>query len=33
VNNDDGGRAAQLVAAHIEGFYKEAGLGLEHAPR
>ncbi|BCW37559.1 GntR family transcriptional regulator [Arthrobacter sp. StoSoilA2] len=29
VNNDDGGRAAQLVAAHIEGFYKEAGVGSQ----
>ncbi|WP_461187745.1 FadR/GntR family transcriptional regulator [Arthrobacter sp. Z4-13] len=26
VQNDDGERAAQLVAAHIEGYYKEAGL-------
>ncbi|NUT73015.1 FadR/GntR family transcriptional regulator [Pseudarthrobacter sp. C4D7] len=30
VREGDGGRAAQLVAAHIEGFYKEAGLGAEH---
>ena len=27
INNHDGGRAAGLVAAHIEGYYKEAGLG------
>ncbi|KRE47773.1 GntR family transcriptional regulator [Arthrobacter sp. Soil736] len=27
IRNDDGGRAAKLVAAHIEGYYKEAGLG------
>ena len=27
IMNDDGGRAAKLVAAHIEGYYKEAGLG------
>jgi GntR family transcriptional regulator, transcriptional repressor for pyruvate dehydrogenase complex len=27
INNHDGGRAAELVAAHIEGYYKEAGLG------
>jgi GntR family transcriptional repressor for pyruvate dehydrogenase complex len=27
IMNDDGGRAAELVAAHIEGYYKEAGLG------
>jgi GntR family transcriptional repressor for pyruvate dehydrogenase complex len=26
IRNDDGGRAAKLVAAHIEGYYKEAGL-------
>jgi GntR family transcriptional repressor for pyruvate dehydrogenase complex len=26
VQNDDGERAAKLVAAHIEGYYKEAGL-------
>lgn len=26
VRNGDGGRAAGLVAAHIEGFYKEAGV-------
>ncbi|MDQ0663006.1 GntR family transcriptional repressor for pyruvate dehydrogenase complex [Arthrobacter ulcerisalmonis] len=29
VRNGDGGRAAGLVAAHIEGYYKEAGLGGE----
>jgi GntR family transcriptional repressor for pyruvate dehydrogenase complex len=27
VNDGDGGRAATLVAAHIEGYYREAGLG------
>ncbi|WP_258803328.1 FadR/GntR family transcriptional regulator [Pseudarthrobacter sp. NS4] len=27
IRNDDGGHAAKLVAAHIEGYYKEAGLG------
>ncbi|MDR6639956.1 FCD domain-containing protein [Paenarthrobacter nitroguajacolicus] len=27
VNNNDGGKAAQLVAAHIQGFYAEAGVG------
>ncbi|MDI2036699.1 FadR/GntR family transcriptional regulator [Paenarthrobacter nitroguajacolicus] len=26
VNNNDGGKAAELVAAHIQGFYKEAGV-------
>lgn len=26
IRNNDGGRAAELVAAHIEGYYKEAGL-------
>jgi GntR family transcriptional regulator, transcriptional repressor for pyruvate dehydrogenase complex len=26
IRNDDGGQAARLVAAHIEGYYKEAGL-------
>ncbi|MDR6684519.1 GntR family transcriptional repressor for pyruvate dehydrogenase complex [Arthrobacter sp. 1088] len=29
VNAKDGGRAAELVAAHIEGFYKEAGVGSQ----
>ena len=28
IRNDDGDRAAQLVAAHIEGYYREAGMGL-----
>lgn len=36
IRNDDGGRAAQLVAAHIEGYYREAGLdhagGSRHDP-
>ncbi|WP_427008792.1 FadR/GntR family transcriptional regulator [Pseudarthrobacter sp. H2] len=27
INNNDGVRAALLVADHIEGYYKEAGLG------
>jgi GntR family transcriptional regulator, transcriptional repressor for pyruvate dehydrogenase complex len=27
VRNNDGERAAKLVAAHIEGYYQEAGLG------
>lgn len=27
VHNNDGERAAQLVAAHIEGYYREAGVG------
>lgn len=27
IRNDDGGRAARLIAAHIEGYYREAGLG------
>ena len=27
IRKDDGGRAAELVAAHIRGYYKEAGLG------
>jgi GntR family transcriptional repressor for pyruvate dehydrogenase complex len=27
IRNDDGSRAARLVAAHIEGYYSEAGLG------
>lgn len=26
IRNDDGERAAKLVAAHIEGYYREAGL-------
>lgn len=26
INNNDGARAAELVAAHIEGYYKKAGL-------
>ena len=29
VNANDGGRAADLVAAHIQGFYKEAGVGSQ----
>ncbi|MBT8162143.1 MULTISPECIES: FadR/GntR family transcriptional regulator [Arthrobacter] len=31
VNHHDGGRAAELVAAHIEGYYREAGLGQDPA--
>ncbi|MGO4591301.1 FadR/GntR family transcriptional regulator [Paenarthrobacter sp. 2TAF44] len=31
VNANDGGRAADLVAAHIQGFYKEAGVGSQAA--
>jgi len=31
VNNNDGGKAAQLVAAHIQGFYREAGVGSQAA--
>ncbi|UKA62197.1 FadR/GntR family transcriptional regulator [Arthrobacter sp. FW306-04-A] len=27
VNGGDGGRAAMLVTSHIEGYYREAGLG------
>ena len=27
ISDHDGGRAAQLVAAHIEGYYREAGVG------
>jgi GntR family transcriptional repressor for pyruvate dehydrogenase complex len=27
IRNDDGVRAAKLVAAHIEGYYREAGVG------
>lgn len=26
IKNDDGARAATLVAAHIEGYYREAGV-------
>lgn len=26
INGGDGGRAAEMVAAHIEGYYREAGL-------
>ncbi|GAA1777067.1 FCD domain-containing protein [Pseudarthrobacter sulfonivorans] len=26
IRNDDGGHAAKLVAAHIEGYYREAGV-------
>jgi GntR family transcriptional repressor for pyruvate dehydrogenase complex len=33
VRKGDGGRAAGLVAAHIEGYYKEAGLGAEALER
>lgn len=33
VNADDGGRAADLVAAHIRGFYKEAGVGSQASGR
>ncbi len=33
VNNNDGGKAAQLVAAHIQGFYTEAGVGTDNAPK
>ncbi len=29
VNANDGRRAADLVAAHIQGFYKEAGVGSQ----
>ncbi|WP_416417021.1 FadR/GntR family transcriptional regulator [Paenarthrobacter aromaticivorans] len=29
VNANDGDRAADLVAAHIQGFYKEAGVGSQ----
>lgn len=35
IRNDDGERAARLVAAHIQGYYKEAGLdpaGARPAP-
>jgi GntR family transcriptional repressor for pyruvate dehydrogenase complex len=27
IKGNDGGRAAQLVADHIKGYYAEAGLG------
>ncbi|TAP40508.1 FCD domain-containing protein [Arthrobacter sp. S39] len=30
IQNDDGERAAKLVAAHIEGYYREAGV--RHSP-
>ena len=33
VNADDGGRAADLVAAHIQGFYTEAGVGSQASGR
>ncbi|WP_091470451.1 FadR/GntR family transcriptional regulator [Paenarthrobacter nitroguajacolicus] len=33
VNNNDGGKAAELVAAHIQGFYKEAGVGSNPPPK
>ncbi|XAS66795.1 FCD domain-containing protein [Micrococcaceae bacterium Sec5.7] len=33
INHDDGVRAAALVAAHIEGYYKEAGLGPKETGR
>ncbi len=33
VNNNDGGKAAELVAAHIQGFYKEAGVGSNPSPK
>ncbi|QSZ50025.1 FCD domain-containing protein [Arthrobacter sp. D5-1] len=33
VNNHDGGKAAELVAAHIQGFYKEAGVGANSSSR
>lgn len=32
VNAHDGGKAAELVAAHIQGFYREAGVGSGHPP-
>jgi GntR family transcriptional repressor for pyruvate dehydrogenase complex len=31
IRKDDGGRAAELVAAHIRGYYKEAGLDTKHS--
>lgn len=33
VNIHDGGKAAELVAAHIQGFYKEAGVGSNPSPK
>ncbi|WP_217376867.1 FadR/GntR family transcriptional regulator [Paenarthrobacter ureafaciens] len=33
VNANDGGRAAELVAAHIRGFYAEAGVGSAPSPK
>lgn len=33
VNNHDGGKAAELVAAHIQGFYTEAGVGSNPSPK
>ncbi|MFJ6538515.1 FadR/GntR family transcriptional regulator [Paenarthrobacter sp. NPDC091711] len=33
VNNHDGGKAAELVAAHIQGFYTEAGVGSQPSPK
>lgn len=33
VNANDGGKAAELVAAHIRGFYTEAGVGANPSPR
>ncbi|MEE2567813.1 FCD domain-containing protein [Pseudarthrobacter sp. J64] len=30
IRNNDGGRAAELVAAHIEGYYREAGVERPH---
>lgn len=33
VSANDGGKAAELVAAHIRGFYREAGVGSGHALR
>jgi GntR family transcriptional repressor for pyruvate dehydrogenase complex len=32
VQQDDGERAAKLVAAHIEGYYREAGVGPGEQP-
>jgi GntR family transcriptional repressor for pyruvate dehydrogenase complex len=31
IRKDDGGRAAELVAAHIRGYYKAAGLGPKNS--